>query len=419
MITKIKPTLLFFIFLLLSLFQISLAQDGSYSPYSYYKFGDETDMQNVFNSSMGHLNFYHDSIHFNFELPSSVADLQLVNYAAASAFDYYHLRSDEGTGKAGEFTVPYIILGIPIGNKTGIGFGFTPYSTSAYLIFKEKETEKIAKTGEGGMNRVFITLGRKIVKGLNLGLSFNYYFGNKTARFIHYKNDVYTITRQEDNSFYRGAGWMASLNYNYNFRSKNFFSAALIYRLNTSIESQNISTLELSDNSYGSERIIKSITLREDTTTLILPASLSLGAGVGKKKKWFLGMEWQTDFWNLYTNDFFSAPFVTYRQSYTFKSGAYWLPDYRSHVKYYKRIIYQTGIYYNWGELLIDSQPINEFGISFGLVLPMNYLFSNINLGIEYVERGKAGLLTTEEHIWKLKIGLSFNDKWFVKRKIY
>jgi len=167
MTNKIQLTVFFLInFVFLTLLH---AQDGSYSPYSYYKFGDETDMQNVENTSMGHLRFYNDSIHFNFELPSSLANLRLVNYAVASAFDYYQLKSADGSGKAGEFIVPYIILGVPVGKKAGIGFGFTPYSTSAYLTIKETETEKIAKTGEGGMNRVFVAAGFKIWKCLNAG----------------------------------------------------------------------------------------------------------------------------------------------------------------------------------------------------------------------------------------------------------
>jgi len=254
---------------------------------------------------------------------------------------------------------------------------------------------------------------------MQAGFSFNYYFGNKIARFIHYKNDVYTITRQVDNSFYRGTGWAFSLDYSRSFASNHYFSAGISYRLDTRIQSQNNSTLELSDNSYGTERIVKTLTLREDTTGLIMPASLSIGLGTGKTKNWFAGVEWETTRWDKYENDFFTSPFVSYKKSNVFKAGGYWLPDYRSHVKYYKRITYKTGFYYKQGELVFDNQPVNEFGISFGLSLPMNYLFSNINIGTEYVQRGKATELTTEEHIWKLKIGLSFNDKWFIKRKIH
>jgi len=394
------------------------AQDGSYSPYSYYKFGEEVDAQAVENLSMGHLNFYNDSTHFNFELPSSLANLRLVNYAVATTFDYYRIRSTDGFGAAGEFVVPYISLGIPVGNKAGIGFGFKPYSTSAYLIIQEPENEKIAKTGEGGLNRVFVAAGMKIFKGLNAGISFNYYFGSKIARFIHYQDDVYTITRQVDNSFYEGTGWNFSLDYTRNFDKRRYFQAGINYRLDSYLTSQNTSELELSDNTFGWERIVQTLTLREDTTTVLLPNSLSIGVGFGQKKKWFAGAEWETTAWDRYENDFFTAPFVSYRRSQTFKAGGYWIPDARPHVFYLKRITYKAGFYYKEGELVFDNQPVNEFGITFGLSLPVSQRFSNINLGWEYVHRGEATLITTEENIWKFKVGLSFNDRWFIKRKI-
>jgi hypothetical protein len=80
---------------------------------------------------------------------------------------------------------------------------------------------------------------------------------------------------------------------------------------------------------------------------------------------------------------------------------------------------YKAGFYMRNGDLVIDNQPVNEFGISFGLSLPMNYYFSNVNIGMEYVKRGGVNPGMTLENIFKLKIGFSFKDKWFIKRKIH
>jgi len=395
------------------------AQDGSFSPYSYYKYGDETDMQALTGSITGHLNFYSDSLHYNFVMPSSLSHLQYVNYAVASSFEHYFLTSADGKGKAGEFIVPYITLGIPIGKKAGIGFGYKPYSTSAYLIQKEEENEKSIKTGEGGLNHIFVSGGIKIIKGLHAGVSFNYYFGNKTARFIQYKESVYAITRQTDNAFYRGTGWSLSADYSHDLGKNFYVHTGILYRLATDITSENESVVEISDNSFGFERIVHTVTLRNDTTRLILPSLISFGIGAGQKKKWFVGIEWEQTAWSRYFSDFFQAPFVRYRNARTWKAGGYYLPDYRSHVAYRKRISYHGGVYYKEGELLFENQPVNEFGMGFGLNLPMQHYFSSVQIGAEYVRRGKSGILTTEEKIWKIKIGLSFNDKWFVKRKIY
>jgi len=43
--------------------------------------------------------------------------------------------------------------------------------------------------------------------------------------------------------------------------------------------------------------------------------------------------------------------------------------------------------------------------------------FSNLNLGLEYGQRGTTNSGLIQENFFKLSIGLSLNDQWFVKRK--
>lgn len=415
MIKRIAYTAVFFTLILFT----TNAQDGSYSPYSYFKFGEEVESQSVRNYAMGHLNFYNDTLHFNLTLPSALARLKLVNYAVAASFDLFQIQSSEASGVSGVFSIPYVSLGIPVGNRAGLGFGFKPYSTSGYLIKKEFTGERVAKTGEGGLNRVFVSAGFNIFKGFNLGVAYNYYFGNKIARFVHHKDDVFAITRQVDNAVYRGSGWHFSADYTRDLQNNLFLQGGILYTLPAELSSENTTTLEISDSSFGTERIVQSITLRNDTTYQSIPSTWSIGVGIGKKKHWFAGIEWQAEQWGAYRNDFFTTPQVSYRNASVIKFGGFWIPDQRPHVKYYKRITYSAGFYHKNGDLLIDNQPVNEFGISFGLSLPMNYYFSNVNLGFEYVKRGDVLPGMTEENIIKFKIGLSFKDKWFIKRKIY
>jgi hypothetical protein len=164
---------------------------------------------------------------------------------------------------------------------------------------------------------------------------------------------------------------------------------------------------------------VEKINLRTDTVTRRIPLEYGMGMGYGKWKKWFVGVEWKTEKWSSYSDDFFTSEHIGYADANFFKIGGFWLPDYRSHVKYYKRIIYKAGIHYKQGDLLIDNKPVNEFGITFGLSLPMSNYFSKLNLGLEYLNRNAAVPPAVKENIFKLKIGISLNDIWFVKRKIY
>ena len=65
----------------------------------------------------------------------------------------------------------------------------------------------------------------------------------------------------------------------------------------------------------------------------------------------------------------------------------------------------------------INGSAIDEFGISFGLGLPVGQFFSNANIGIEIGQRGTIDNNLIEEDFVNIQIGLSLNDRWFVKRK--
>jgi hypothetical protein len=67
--------------------------------------------------------------------------------------------------------------------------------------------------------------------------------------------------------------------------------------------------------------------------------------------------------------------------------------------------------------LKINDESINEFGISFGVGLPVGKLFSNANLGFEYGKRGTTSQNLVQENFFNFQLSLSLNDRWFVKRK--
>jgi hypothetical protein len=66
----------------------------------------------------------------------------------------------------------------------------------------------------------------------------------------------------------------------------------------------------------------------------------------------------------------------------------------------------------------VNNQAIKDFGTNFGIGLPMGGTFSNVNIGLELGSLGtvKKGLI--KENYLSLRIGLSLNDRWFMKRKI-
>ena len=103
------------------------------------------------------------------------------------------------------------------------------------------------------------------------------------------------------------------------------------------------------------------------------------------------------------------------------------MPKVNSISSYWERVTYRAGIRFEDTGLLIkgssnsDFTKIKDFGISFGLGLPLRDL-SNLNLGIEYGKKGSTINNLIQENYFNFKVSLSLNAignlAWFVKRKI-
>lgn len=99
--------------------------------------------------------------------------------------------------------------------------------------------------------------------------------------------------------------------------------------------------------------------------------------------------------------------------------GGYYIPNYNSITSYWHRATYRAGIRYEETGLSLNGNDINEFGISFGMSIPVGQTsaFSNATIGFEYGQRGTTNNGLIKEDFFSLSLGLSLNDKWFQKLK--
>ena len=66
------------------------------------------------------------------------------------------------------------------------------------------------------------------------------------------------------------------------------------------------------------------------------------------------------------------------------------------------------------GGLEVNQQDIKDFGINFGLGIPVGRL-SKANLGFEFGQRGTDDFGLIKENYLNFMIGVSLNDLWFIK----
>jgi hypothetical protein len=115
-------------------------------------------------------------------------------------------------------------------------------------------------------------------------------------------------------------------------------------------------------------------------------------------------------------NKLFNLKDVEYKKGSKIAFGGFYVPNYNSFTSYFSRIVYRAGIRIEKTGLNIQNQSINEYGINFGFGLPFQ-AFQNINLGFEVGKRGtvKGGLV--QENFASVRLGITLNDRWFVKNK--
>jgi hypothetical protein len=157
-------------------------------------------------------------------------------------------------------------------------------------------------------------------------------------------------------------------------------------------------------------------------TTIEIPSMTTLGLGIGKDRNWFAGFEYSSQDMNQFKNDFLAVSNATYIAANTIKIGGYYIPDYTAISGIYNRITYRAGLRIENTGLLIEGDELQNKVASIGFGMPIgstaNDRFSNLNIGFEVGKRGTSTSSLVDENYFGVNIGLSLNDRWFVKRRI-
>ena len=90
------------------------------------------------------------------------------------------------------------------------------------------------------------------------------------------------------------------------------------------------------------------------------------------------------------------------------------MPQYDSFTSFFDRVTYRAGLKYIDGALQVNGQDIKDFGINFGLGIPVGRI-SKVNIGLEFGQRGTNDFGLIKENYLNLMIGVSLNDLWFIR----
>lgn len=394
----------------------AMAQQGTTSPYSFFGIGTLKFKGTVENRSMGGIGVFSDSIHLNIQNPAAVASLRLVNYSLAGSFKYETLATNDESQNASTTSLDYLAMGIPMG-KFGASFGLIPYTASGYKLQNETDTGVTQYEGFGGLNKAFFQLAYQVTPQLSIGVDANYNFGNIENRATNFQDGIQFGTREINRSTLLGFSYNLGALYRTKISETLNLTASATYTPETSFESENarlLATLVILPS--GTEQPIDVRNIDLPNTDFTFPSQFTIGAGIGQSKKWFVGGEFTSQKTSNFTNSTFELENVVFDDASKFKIGGFYIPNYNGFGSYWKRVVYRAGFRFEETGINVNNEAINEFGMSFGVGLPVGRLFSNVNLGFEVGRRGTKNQGLVQETFFNTFISLSLNDRWFEKR---
>lgn len=420
--------------LLNTLVLMAFAQNGvspsTNSPYTRYGFGLLSDQGFGNNKAMGGIGYgLRNGFHINVSNPASYSAVDSLTFIFDTGFSLQNANFKENNMKANvkNASFDYVAVQYRLYKRLGMTVGFVPYSTVGYNFQTAKNlvdehtnasvTSTSSYDGSGGIQQVFVGLGYNLLRNLSIGFNASYLYGDiDHSVSTSFSNANAYISVKSDEIAVRDYKLDLGLQYTLNMNKDHKLTIGAIYGLGHKMNAKGYRYNELKMNNNGS---LVTLTYSGDTIRrgFELPKTLGAGFTYNYKDKLTIGADFTFQQWED-TSFFGEKNQLTNRKKLS--AGLEYLPD-KIGRSYYKRIYYRTGAYYSEPYTKINGQRgAQEYGVSIGVGLPIflyNYKsFLNLSGQYVHVKPKVSGML--EENYLRINIGLTFNERWFMKWKV-
>ena len=405
---------------------VMFAQSGTNSPYTRYGYGNLSDQSFGNSKAMGGLSYgLRDGFQINASNPASYTAVDSLTFLFDAGLSLQNANFKEGTVQtnAKNSTVDYIAMQFRLFEGMGFSAGFLPYSTVGYNMSQTYDlgTDALGNpiqvndsyNGTGGLQQVYVGLGYKVFKNLSVGVNFSYLFGeishsitttfNNSNAFSSVRTDMIDVSDYKLD---------LGLQYTQAFGEKHSVNLGAVYSLGHDLNSNGYKyTATYSTNNT----IPQSQSVDTLKNAFSLPHTFGVGFTYVYDKRLTVGLDYTQQKW-AEINFFNKQGAFTNRSKLSF--GAEFVPQ-RNSKNYFNKIRYRLGAYYSDPYAKVnENEGAREYGASFGFGFPIFRSNSILNISGQYinVKPKVAGML--EENYLKINIGLTFNERWFMKWKV-
>ncbi len=427
---RTKAGILCLLAFLLLLSNTVAAQDNS--PYSRYGLGDLNLNQNVINRGMGGVSqAYSDPQSVNFVNPASYSNLVLTTFDIAVEGGARVISNNDKNFRSGLGSLSYIQLGVPLARKWGMVLGLRPVTKVSYNILENTEqtffdTLKMPVAyqyeGNGGLYQVYAGTGVGI-GGFSIGANVGYLFGNieNSTKAIYPASLFIFPSRHTQRVSYGHLFYNVGLQYRIDLGKEMDLTFGATGSLKQNLSGRREQMRETLAFDGASNDYITQDTVfyaKGERGKIIYPQQLGGGIVLRKLENWTFGLDFTTEQWDQFRN---YGEKDSVRNAWKMAAGGQFVPNARAMNGYWNKVTYRVGGYYGVDYLKLNGQDMPIFGFSIGAGLPVrrqpySNQFSVINVAFELGHRGNNQTVLKETW-YRMVLGFTLNDRWFIKRK--
>lgn len=405
------------------------AQSLSNSPYATYGIGDVKYDNTIETASMGGISTAYISdftSSFNFANPANNTNFELTSIRLEATNENNYFKSNYNDMKSTKHStyLSNIALAFPISSRVKMGISYQPYSSKSYDIATQQVAESgttyyNAFKGSGTLNTAAVAVSYKINQELSVGARANLYFGDLydlnefRTSYSEYINGYETKNRVRNFNFTLGTSYQTL---NTRTDKKLTIGATATFGNTSNMTTEYINSTYRYADAAGTKTDESILEQKETKSKNLLPLQASVGVGYGSDNHWFVSG--QVDYKKGEDISYFGRTF-DFQDTYRISAGGWYLPNYNNFRSYFSRVIYRYGAFYERGNLKLEGNSINKFGISAGVMLPFKNSsitrMSGLEIGVEVGKRGTVKNNLINQNFINLRVGFNFADKWFRK----
>ena len=404
---------------------MAIAQNNTNSPYTRYGYGDLSDQSFGNSKAMGGIAFgLRDGAQINPLNPASYTAIDSLTFLFEGGVSLQNMNIS-GSGvklNAKNSSFDYLAMQFRLHPRIAMSIGLLPFSNVGYSVSDSKVDNGVSQTrsftGDGGLHQLYGGIGVKVLKNLSLGVNASYFWGDITRT----RTIIYPAT-SESYSYIQQMGVSISdykldfgTQYTLDFNKKHSMTIGAVF-----------SPKHKLNNDYTVTTQVSTTNSNNLDATLELPNTFGVGFTYNYDKRLTVGADYSLQQWSktkfgVNTSD--DAVREDFNETYTYCNrhkvsvGAEYIPNlmgrsYLSHIKY-RLGAYYTTPYYKIG----GKEATREYGVTAGFGLTVPRSSSILSISGQFVRISGQESAFVNENIFRVSIGLTFNERWFFKRRV-